>query len=101
MASAAGGLTANVQNPPSFATVDEALASIVSAHARHADADDLTGKKIARPVMAVRHSAVGKGPARGGQNQQPPRPFLGRANSLFPKKSRRLEGPFGNRFHDV
>ena len=87
----AGGLTAGVKYARSFATVDAALASIVNAPARHGDADDLTGKKIARPVMAVRHSGIGAGHARGAQNQQPPHPFLGRAKSLFLKKSRRLE----------
>ena len=58
-----GGVTAGVQYSRSFATVDAALASIVSAPARHGDADDLIDKKIARPVMAVRHSAIGAGHA--------------------------------------
>jgi Ca2+-binding RTX toxin-like protein len=98
---AAGGLTARVQSPRLFATVDAALASIVTAAAGHDDADDTDANGNSRSRAVVRRSSIGMSPARGGQNQHPPRPFRGRAGILFEKKGRRLEGPLGDRFHGV
>ncbi len=90
-------LTGGAQNPGSItavgtitnATVDAALASIVSAPARHRDSDEPIKNRNSRVRAVGRPSAMGTSPARDGQNQQPPHPFRRSGNFLFLEKHRR------------